>query len=148
MNFGPSTRAIVRLAIALLAVTALATLWELSALQAPGSPLSIGMLPGPIGSFRTTSLTLSLGLLSVAWIFPWAYQNKEPRFVVLLLYVGVLLGLGGSFYGALNGMSGVQIIDPRPDAMAVVSLKLGGLLLLVVGLFDLARRIFFRAPPE
>jgi hypothetical protein len=148
MNVTPSARAIVRLAIVLLVVTALTALWEFFALQAPGSPLSIGMLPGPIGSLRATALTLGLALLSVAYLLPWAYQNKEPCLTLVLVYLGTVMVLGGSFYGAFNGMSGIQIIDPRPDATVVVSVKLGGYLLLAIGLLDVARRVLFRAPSE
>jgi hypothetical protein len=146
MKIGPSARAIVCLAIVLLLVTALAAIWELFALQAPGSPFSIGMLPGPIASFRNTALTFALALLSVAWLIPWAYQNKEPRLIVALTYIGVIMALGSGFYGALSGMSGVQIIDPRPDAWMVLSVKLVGQLLLVIGLVDFARRMVFRFP--
>ena len=148
MKVGPSACSLIRLSIILLAVTALAGLWELLALQVPNSPFGIGMLPGPIGSFRSSALTMALLLLSVAWLIPWAYQGKEPRVIVKLAYLGVIMWLGGSFYGALNGMYGVQIIDPRPDATALFFIKVGGQLLLVICLGDLARRILFRAPPE
>jgi hypothetical protein len=148
MKVGPSARALIRLAMALLLITALAALWELFASQVPNSPFSLGMLPGPIASFRNAAFSFALVLVSVAWLIPWAYQNGEPRLLVALAYLGVLVTLGGSFYGALHGMSGVQIIDPRPDAIALFAVKTSGLLILVVGLLDVARRIFFRSPPE
>jgi hypothetical protein len=148
MKTGQSARSLIRLALALLAITALIALWELFALQVPSSPFNLGMLPGPIASLRNSALIFALVLLSVAPLIPWAYQNKEPRFVVTLTYLGVLMALGGGFYGAITGMSGVQIIDPRPDAIILFIVKLAGHLLLVISLFDFARRILFSAPSE
>ena len=136
------------MAIALLMAAALASVWELFALQVPGSPFSLGMLPGPIASLRDSAVMLALVLLGVAWLLPWAYQSKEPRLMVGLTYLGVILALSGSLYGAVTGMYGVQITDPRTDATVLFVVKHGGQLLLAGCLLDVAWRVILKKPPE
>jgi hypothetical protein len=140
-------RAVVRLAVILMLVAALCTVWEVLARQAPGSPLYLGVLPGPIAHLRATATVLALALLAAAWLMPWAYGSNQPRLMVVLCYLGATLTVGAGFYGALRGMYLVQLIDPRPDATMMFILKYGGQALLGVCLLDMSWRILLRRPP-
>lgn len=143
-----SIRVVVRAALVLLVAAMLISVWELMASQTPDSPFSISMLPGPIASLRDTTVILALALLSVAWLIPWAYQDREPRKTLAFVFIGIVLIIGGSFYGAATGMPGVQITDPRTDAIFLFWMKHIGWTILGICLFDLARRVTFRTPPE
>jgi hypothetical protein len=148
MPIGECGKATVRLGVAALMIAALASAWELVALQAPGSPLYIGMLPGPVTSLRELSTGIGLVLACAGLIMPWASSGRgEPRVLVALLYAGTSLALGAQVYGAFQGMSGVQLGDLRPDAMPLFVLKQGGLALLLGALFELGRRVLVQPPP-
>src|SRR5688572_15539895 len=86
------------LGIGLLIASGAAGAWEVLALQSPGTPLYIGMLPGPIGSLR--SLGLALGLLVLVSALLLASSNQlPPRSAVLLLFVGSVVCMGAQLYG-------------------------------------------------
>jgi hypothetical protein len=146
MPIGPSARTMVRTAVVLLVIAGISSIWELLAYQAPGSSLSLGILPGPIAALRNTCTILGVVFIAVAWVMPWASQPDEPRRMVWLAVAGVVLSVGASFYGALNSMYVIQIVDLRPDAMVLFVVKHLGHLLLGICLIDLARRILFRSP--
>lgn len=148
MMIGPCARASVRLGVVLLMLAALAGGWQLLAQQAPGSPLYIGTLPGPIGALRELATSVGLLLLAAALLMPWASDQREPWGIVTLLYVGAVLGVGGQLYGAIRGMNGVQFMDLREDARPLFLVKTGGLGLLALGLFEIGRRVLFRPPPQ
>jgi hypothetical protein len=148
MPIGECGTATVRLGIASLMIAALASVWELLALQAPGSPLYIGLLPGPVTSFRELATVIGLLLIGAGLTMPWARgHRREPRVLVRVLYVGALLALGAQAYGATQGMNGVQLGDLRPDALPMFVLKHGGLALLLGGLLELGRRMLVQPPP-
>ena len=129
-------------------VGAFAGLWELLALQAPGTLLYIGMLAGPIGALRELSLLLGLLLVAAGFVLPWASHGREPRLLVALLYLGATLALSAQIYGAANGMNGVQLGDLRPDALPLFIVKQGGLVLFVGALLELGRRVLVRPAPD
>jgi hypothetical protein len=144
---GPCAKASVRLAVVTLMAAALSGGWELVAQQSPGSPLYIGMLPGPISALRELATGIGLSLVAVALLMPWASGRREPWGIVALLYVGTLLGVGAQVYGALRGMNGVQLMDLRADARPLFLVKIGGLSLLTLGCAEIGRRVLFRPPP-
>lgn len=141
-------RATLRLAMLALLLGAFASAWELFALQAPGTLLYIGMLPGPIGALRELSIVIGLLLVAATVAMPWASQGGEPRVALVLLGLGSLLGLGAQVYGAAHGMNGVQLGDLRPDALPLFVIKQGGLLLFALGMLDIGRRVLLRPAPE
>jgi hypothetical protein len=144
---GACAKATVRLGVIALMVAGLAGVWELVALQAPGSPLYIGMLPGPITSLRELSTAIGVLLVVGGLIMPWAQNGRgEPRALVRVLYVGTALALAAQLYGAAQGMNGVQLGDLRPDALPLFVLKQGGLALLLGALLELGRRVLLRRP--
>ena len=147
MTTGPSAKASIRLGVVMLMVAALAAGWQLLAQQSPGSPLYIGMLPGPFAALRELAMSTGLLLLAAGLLMPWASSSGEPRGIVALLYVGAVLGVGGQLYGALRGMNGVQFMDLREDAQPLFLVKTGGLGLFALGLFEIGRRVLFRPPP-
>ncbi len=132
----------------LLVLAVLFGVWELFARQVPGSIFHVNTLPGPLSSLRNTATTLALVLLAAAWLLPWAYASQEPRLMVVLAYMGAALSLGAGLYGVLNGMYGIQITDPRPDATPLFVLKSAGSALLAACLLDLCWRILSRPPPS
>jgi hypothetical protein len=140
---------LVRLAVLLLGYAAITGVYELVALQVPGSPLHIGVLPVPIGALRELSLVLSLLLLAAAALFRWAFGESAPRaarVAFALLTAGALLALAAQTYGALHGMHGVQMSDLRPDARAVFYARHFGLLLFALGFAPIGVRVLRRLP--
>jgi hypothetical protein len=147
MSVGECGKATVRLGVASLMIAALVSVWELLALQAPGSPLYIGMLPGPITSLRELSTVIGLVLVAAGLISPWTSGGRGgSRALVAMLFAGTLLALGAQAYGALQGMNGVQLADMRPDALPLFVLKQGGLALLMAALLELGRRVLIEPP--
>lgn len=141
MQVSDDARAVLRLAVIVLCIAAGAGVWEVLASQAPGSLLSIGMLPGPIELLREAALTLGLLLVAASWL---AREHGVTRRVVVVLHVAVAITLGAAFYGALLGMHGVQARDLRPDATPLFIVKYAGRLgvfgcLLVIARNALAR---------
>lgn len=140
-----------KLGVALLGYAALASAWELLAAQVPGSPLYIGMLPGPIGALREMALTLALLSLAAGALLPWAFGSASAgtraRLASALMLAGALLALAAQSYGAANGMHGHQMSDLRLDARVVFYLRHGGLLVFGLGWLEIGWRLFRRTPP-
>lgn len=135
---GPeSARAVLRLAVIVTCIAAVAGVWEILASQAPGSPLYIGVLPGPVQMLRETALVLGLLLLAASALVP---QSGVSRGLVLGLHLSVAVTLLAALYGALTGMHGVQACDLRPDATPLFIVKHLGRLGVGACLFALARR--------
>jgi hypothetical protein len=148
MSTSPSGTATVRLGVAALMFAAAASVWELLALQAPGTPLYIGMLPGPITSLRELATALGVLLVLAGMTIPWASRGRpEPRRLVTALYAGTLLALGAQTYGATQGMGGVQLLDLRADALPLFVVKHGGLLVLLGALCTVGRGLLVQPPP-
>jgi hypothetical protein len=130
-----------RLAVIVLCTAAGAGVWEVLASQAPGSLLSIGMLPGPIEMLRETSLVLGLLLLGASVL---VRDTGATRRVTLGLHVAVAITLGAAVYGAMTGMHGVQAHDLRPDATPLFVAKYVGRFGVLVCLIAIARRALAR----
>lgn len=134
-------RVTLRLGVAVLLVAVLAGGWELIAMQSPGTPLYIGMLPGPIATLRELALSAALLLCGAAALMASLRLDPEPKLLVVLLHVGCVLALGAQLYAALQGMHGVQLFDLRSDAAPLFAAKYSGISLFVVGYLMLARRL-------
>jgi hypothetical protein len=141
MQTPESARVVLRLAVIVLCTAAGAGVWEVLASQAPGSPLSIGMLPGPIEMLRDTALILGLLLLGASSL---VRETGATRAVVVGLHVAVAVTLLAAFYGAVTGMHGVQARDLRPDATPLFIAKYLGRSGVLVSLAAIARRALAR----
>jgi hypothetical protein len=147
MPISAAGKALIRLGVVALFTAACAAVWELLALQAPGTPLYLGVLPGPIEALRELATTLGLLLVGAGLTQSWA-RGRADALLLMMLCAGTLLALGAQVYGASHGMYGVQANDLRPDAMPLFIVKHSGLLLFVLALLEHGRRLLFRAPPE
>jgi hypothetical protein len=128
------------LGIGLLIASLAAGAWEVLALQSPGTPLYIGMLPGPIGGLR--GLALGLGLIVLISTLLLACSDQSPpRWTLVLIFVGSLASVGAQLYGALHGMPGVQMVDFRPDVRPLFVTKYAGLGLVSAGFLGVGRRL-------
>lgn len=137
----------IKLGVLTLGAALLAGTWELLAQQVPGSPLYIGVLPGPIGGLRELSLMLGLLTLAAGALMPRAYEGARPRsarIAAISIAVGVALAIAAQTYGAAHGMHGVQASDLRADARAVFFVRHGGLLLFAAAWLDIGVRVLRR----
>ena len=137
MQVSESARAVLRLGTGVLVSAALAGVWETLASQAPGSPLYIGMLPGPVALLREAAFDWGVSIVLAGLLLG---TRAQPRKWFIALQAGVLLTLGSALYAAASGMHGVQARDLRPDATWLFAIKYAGRGLLGVCLLDLARR--------
>jgi hypothetical protein len=132
-----SRRILLRAALSLLAAGALAGLVELIALQAPGSPLYLGVLPGPIGMLRALSLWLGLLLLGADAL---AARAAAPLVLIRVLASAATLAVLAQAYGAAHGMYLLQVKDLRADALPLFLIKHAALLAFGVGYAALGAR--------
>ena len=143
MHDDSDRRLLLRAALWLLGLSALAGAVELLALQAPGSPLYLGVLPGPLGVLRELLLTLGLLLLGGDVLAARAALAAGlARWLVCCAAVAAL----AQAYGAVHGMYGLQVKDLRADALPLFLLKHAALLGFVVGYARLGVRAL-RARP-
>lgn len=126
-----SARVVLRLGGALLLAAGAAGVWELLASQAPGTPLYLGVLPGPVERLRHDTFDFGV-LLSIAGLL--LRDHALPRRVLIGLGLGALLVLVAGVYAAAAGMPGVQMIDLRADAPWLFGAKVLGRALLIAGL--------------
>jgi hypothetical protein len=126
---------VLRLGSALLLVAAAAGLWEVLASQAPGSVLYLGVLPAPVERLRAEAFDFGV-LLLIAGL--WLGERDVPRRVLVWLGVGSVLVVLAGLYAAATGMTGMQMIDLRPDATWLFGGKLLGRGLLCAGLASIA----------
>jgi hypothetical protein len=137
----------IKLGVLTLGAALLAGTWEVLAQQVPGSPLYIGVLPGPIGALRELSLMLGVLTLAAGALMPRAYESASPRrarIASILIATGGALAIAAQTYGASNGMHGVQASDLRADARAVFFVRHGGLVLFALAWLDLGLRVLRR----
>jgi hypothetical protein len=136
----------IKLGVLTLGSALLAGAWEVLAQQVPGSPLYIGVLPGPIGALRELSLMLGVLTLAAGALIPRAYEGspRRARLASTLIAVGVSLAIAAQTYGASNGMHGVQASDLRADARTVFFVRHGGLLLFALAWIDIGVRVLRR----
>jgi hypothetical protein len=136
------TRILVRVALWLWLLAALATVWEALALQAPDSPLHFGILAGPIVQLRDHCFAQGAGMFIAALLWPMAHAEKRGLFTLALLLSGVLVGTAALAYAASEGILGAQVFDPRQDARRVLYARGVGLSLWMLALVDLFARSF------
>lgn len=134
-----------RAALCLLGAAALAGAVELLALQAPGSPLYLGVLPGPLALVRELSMTLGLLLLGGELLAARA-GSPLPSSLRRVLIGSAAVAVLAQAYGAALGMYGLQVKDLRADALPLFLVKHGALLAFVVGYARLGLRAL-RPPP-
>jgi len=146
MEPSPAARALVRVALALVAVGAAAGVWELFALQAPYTPLRAPQLPGPVAQLRGFCFGEALLLLAAAWLLPTWSPRGPSRTFLASLYVGTALSVGALVYGAFTGSLVTQIFDPRPDATPLFAVRAVGHLLLGACLLLVLKGYFGRTP--
>ncbi len=142
------TRILVRVALLLWLLAALATVWEALALQSPDSPLHFGILAGPIVQLRDQSFAQGAGLLGAALIWPFTHgaaHKGGERLTMSLLLLGALVSCAALTYAASEGILGAQMFDPRQDARRVLYARGLGLSLWMMALLDLLVRSFARA---
>jgi len=137
----------IKLGVITLGAALITGAWELVALQVPGSPLYIGVLPGPVGALRELCVMLGLLALAAGALMPRAYDAasaRRARIASILIAAGAALTCAAQAYGAAHGMHGAQMSDLRADARAVFFLRHGGLLLFALGWIDLGLRVLRR----
>jgi NhaP-type Na+/H+ or K+/H+ antiporter len=130
-------RILVRLALGLWLVAALAGVWHVMAQQAPDSPLHMGILAGPIGQLRDQSFALGAGAFASGVLWPWLYAQRHGRVTLGLLVIGAVWSVVVLGYAAHRGMLGVQLYDPRPDAQRLVYARAIGHAITSLGLLAL-----------
>jgi hypothetical protein len=122
-RLSPESRLLVRVALGLWLVAGAATVWEVLAMQWPDSPFHLGILAGPIGQLRGFSFGLGAALALAAWLWPHLYGPGMGRYALVLLVAGSVVHAGALVYAAMQGMIGVQILDPRADARWLVAAR-------------------------
>ena len=145
MTLRPDQHAVLRLALALLALGGLAALFELFARQAPFTPLALELLPGPIQQLREAAFLHGLVALAVALWLPAAWNDQTPRWFVPVLVAGHALLFSVLLYAAGTGRMAVQVWDPRPIAIVLTALRVLGHLVVVAAYIAWARRLWGRA---
>ena len=127
MTWTETSRGLIRLGLVALALTIVASVWQLLAMQLPESLLHAGVLPGPVDKLRSWSalaatLALALGLTRAGL----GVDLERPKLLKYMYGSGALVGLT-LIYGAATGMPGEQLIDPRVDAQVMIALRVLGL---------------------
>jgi len=110
-----------------LVLGALGGLWYFLSSQSPSSPFFPGTMPGPVRRFAFWSIEAGV-LLPIAALFleiAGARPERQHRLTMALL-AGTGLKLLGLAIGAALSVYGVQIMDPRPSSVVVMSLRLVG----------------------
>lgn len=118
----PLARPLFRLGLLLWLVAALASVWELLALQPPDSPLHLGVLAGPIG--QLSGFAFAHGSVLVLMAACWTAWSS--RWIAWLLAVGALTHVGALTYAAAQGLLAVQLLDPRLDARLTLYVRAAG----------------------
>lgn len=139
----------IRVGVLILGAALGASIWELIAVQAPGSELYIGVLPGPVAALRELCVTLALLTLAAGALLPRAYgPSTEARAALAsaALAAGAALAIAGQTYGAAHGMHGAQMSDLWADARAVFFVRHAGLTLFALGWLDLGWGVLRRRP--
>jgi hypothetical protein len=138
LNRSGSAFSVLRLGGALLLVAAAAGVLEVLASQAPGSVLYLGVLPGPVERLRAEAFDFGVVLLIAGLLLA---DRDVPRRALIWLGVGSVLVVLTGLYAALTGMTGVQMIDLRPDATWLFGGKLLGRGLLCAGLASIGWKL-------
>ncbi len=140
MTLSLAGRATVKLALAMLAVAVVGVVVHTLAAQGPSSPWWLGVLPGPVAQLRDASALLAALLLAAAPYVSAREGEPEPWSLVVALYAGVTIVVITLAIGAMTGMYGVQIEDPRIESRWLFRARSLGELILLGALFAFARR--------
>lgn len=142
-RLGPVARRLFKAGAVCLVLGALASFWLFLASQSPSSPFYPGTMPGPVRRFAFWALAAGV-LLPIAGLFVdlAAAKPERQRRLEIALLGGTGLKLLGLAIGAALGVYGVQIMDPRPSSVVVMSLRLVGEAVVLYGLVALARDVF------
>lgn len=127
MTLGPPAIRLVKAGAVCLVIGAAGSFWYFLASQSPSSPFFPGTMPGPVRRFAFWGLAAGV-LLPIAGLFlevAGAAADRQRR-LALALMVGTALKLAGLAVGAALSVYGVQIMDPRPSSVVVMSLRLVG----------------------
>jgi len=142
-RLGPVALRLVKAGAACLVLGALAAFWHFLASQSPSSPFYPGTLPGPVRRFAFWALAAGVVLpLAALFLEVAAPSADRQRRLGLLLLGGTAVKLLGLGIGAALGVYGVQIMDPRPSSVVVMSLRLVGEAAVLYGLAALARDVW------
>jgi hypothetical protein len=129
----PEARLLTRLGLLLWLAAALATVWELLALQPPDSPLHLGVLAGPIAQLRNFAFAQGVAALLIARLQP-------ARWVAWLFALGAVVHVLALSYAAARGLLAVQLLDPRLDARSTLYVRAFAHALSMVALIALCVR--------
>jgi ABC-type Na+ efflux pump permease subunit len=140
MHLSLAGRATVKLALALLGVAVIGVVVHTLAAQGPSSPWWLGILPGPVAQLRDASALLGALLLAAAPYVSAREGEREPWALVVALYVGAAVVLVTLAAGAMTGMYGEQIEDPRVASRWLFRARSLGELILLGALVAFARR--------
>lgn len=107
--------------------------------QSPSSPFYPGMLPGPVKRFAFWALASGV-LLPIAALLLELGEAAAPRQrrLALALLTGTTAKLVALVIGGILSVYGVQIIDPRPASVVVMSLRTLGDAVALGALFGIA----------
>lgn len=134
-------RSFVRLGLACLAVGALASVWEFSALQPPSSPWNLGGYPVAVA--RLSLHAFVTGLVTITLAPP---TTPRRRSLLVLAAIGAVLALGAHGVTAATAWRGVVVHDARGGSLALLAARaLGGALQLTA--LGWATRLRWTAPP-
>ncbi|HEY6878556.1 MAG TPA: hypothetical protein VI299_11085 [Polyangiales bacterium] len=136
----PEARLLLRLGLLLWLGAALATVWELLALQPPDSPLHLGVLAGPIGQLRNFAFAHGAAVVLLAAVWMRLYDTHSGRWVAWLLALGAVTHTLALGYAAAHGLLAVQLFDPRLDARLVLYTRAFAHTLTCVGLLAVCAR--------
>lgn len=136
----PEARLLLRLGLLLWLGAALATAWELLALQPPDSPLHLGVLAGPIGQLRNFAFAHGAAAVLLAAIWMHLYDARSGRWVAWSVALGALLHTLALGYAAAYGLLAVQLLDARLDARLVLYTRAFAHALTSVGLIAVCVR--------
>jgi hypothetical protein len=143
VRLGPVALRLVKAGAVCLVIGGLGAFWHFLASQSPSSPFYPGTLPGPVKRFAFWALAAGVVLpLAGLFVEVAGAPVERQRRLGLLLLVGTGLKLLGLAIGAALGVYGVQIMDPRPSSVVVMSLRLVGEAALLYGLAALARDLW------
>lgn len=147
LRLGPVPLRLVKAGAVCLVLGAAGALWQFLASQSPSSPFYPGTMPGPVRRFAFWALAAGVMLPVTALFLEIAGAPAErQRRLGMALLVGTAVKLTGLAIGGVLGVYGVQIMDPRPSSVVVMSLRLAGEAAILYGLAALARDVW-RARP-
>jgi len=140
----PTSRWFLRLGALVLLAGLVAGVLELTASQAPYTPLHFGILAAPFAQLRRSALWLSVFACVLAWLGPRLPSERERWILFGLFASGSLLSLGAMGWAAARGMMAMQVFDPSPGAGWLAVVRLAGQALILLCALGVARRLLLQ----